>query len=167
MSEAKSKSQASDRRIDFPVIEGIAAAAARIGAPESLVKQVKRDGSKAFLVGGRVDTGILIPELFARLKKTSELPDGVTTPQDWLATEKARRERIRREVDEKAVLPAEEFWRQAAEAMALTFAELERRDRELPPALAGLSAIEIHKRMAADTEAIRRTLKEKFESIGK
>lgn len=57
--------------------------------------------------------------------------------------------------------------RQACEAMSLTFAELERRDRELPPSLAGLDAVSIFKRMRADTEQIRKTLKEKFEEVGK
>ena len=56
--------------------------------------------------------------------------------------------------------------REACEAMSLTFAELERRDRELPPALAGLDAVSIFKRMKSDTEQIRKTLKAKFEDVG-
>lgn len=56
--------------------------------------------------------------------------------------------------------------RQAAEAMALTFSELERLCRECPPSFEGLPAIEIYKRFTAQIEKIRATLREKFESIG-
>jgi hypothetical protein len=55
--------------------------------------------------------------------------------------------------------------RQAAEAMGLTFSELERLSREIPPSLAGLDAISIGKRLAAEVETIRKTLHEKFQTI--
>lgn len=163
----KPKKQIGGRqRLEWPVLEGIALTAATIGAPEPLIKAIKKNGSKAFLTGNRIDTGILLPELFAALSKASELPEGVATPQDWLATEKAKREAIKRQQDENSVMPTADAKRQSAEAMALVFAELERRDRELPPALAGLSAVEIYKRMNGDTESIRRNLQNKFEEIG-
>ena len=71
------------------------------------------------------------------------------------------------QVDERSMMPTADAERQAAEAMALTFAELDRRDRELPPALAGLPAVEIHKRMINDTGSIRKTLEAKFKEVGK
>lgn len=154
------------QRLTWPVIEGIAAAAAMLGAPEALIKSVKKNGSKAFMTGNRVDTGILIPELFTALIKGSELPEGIATPQDWLATEKAKREAIKRREDEKSVMLIGSAKAQASAAMSMVFGELERRDREMPPALAGQSAVEIGKRMAADTESMRRSFKLKFEEIG-
>ena len=57
--------------------------------------------------------------------------------------------------------------RQAAECMALTFAEWERWCRELPPAMAGLDAVAIFKRMTASMESGRKALKKKFEEVGK
>ena len=51
--------------------------------------------------------------------------------------------------------------------MAMTFSELDRRDRELPPALAGRNAVEISERMLADTKAIKKSLTEKFQGIAK
>jgi len=57
--------------------------------------------------------------------------------------------------------------RQAADAMAMTFSELDRRDRELPPALAGRNAVEISERMENDTKAIKKNLAVKFSEIGK
>lgn len=65
------------------------------------------------------------------------------------------------------LMPTADAIRQAAEAGAMVMSELERRDRELPPSLAGLDAVSICKRMHTDTEAIRKTLKERFAAIGK
>src|ERR1017187_558504 len=153
-------------RASFPVIESIGAAAAIIGAPKSLLKSAKLAGCKAFLTGNRVDLSILIPFLFGMLVKGSDLPEGIATPQDWLATEKAKREAIKRQQDEKLVMLTSDGQRQAADAMAMTFSELDRRDRELPPALAGLSAVEIFERLHAFTERLRTDAKAKFEKVG-
>jgi hypothetical protein len=80
-------------RIKFPVIEGIRATAAHIGVPVSLVKEKKRNGSMAFLTGNRVDTGILIPELFAEsFENKEESLD--------LASEQARLTKIRADSEE-------------------------------------------------------------------
>ena len=49
--------------------------------------------------------------------------------------------------------------------MGYTFSELERLAREIPPALAGGTAVEIGKRIAVEVERIRSTLKEKFQTI--
>ena len=151
----------------FPVMQTMEMAAVAIGVPISLVKAAKRAGCKAFLVSGRTDTAILIPYLFQMLHKGSDLPDGFASWREMLEAEKAKREGIKRQQDEKSVMLTADAQRQAGEAMVMVFAELERRDRELPPALAGLPAVEIFKRMNADTEAIRRNLKTKFEEVGK
>jgi hypothetical protein len=97
----------------------------------------------------------------------NDMPDGFSSWREVLESEKAKREAIKRQQDEGSMMVTADAERQAAEAGAHFFNELERRDRELPPALAGLSAIEINKRMSSDTESIRRTLKQKFEAIGK
>lgn len=154
-------------RTSWPVIEGISVVSAQIGVPESLVKQVKRNGSKAFLTHNRIDTGILLPELFAALSKTNELPEGIASPQDWLATEKAKREAIKRQQDERSVMPTADAVAQASAAGSHFMSELERFCRELPPALAGLSAVEIAKRMTSVAESVRKTLKQKLADIGK
>lgn len=142
-------------------------AAAAIGCPESLLKAAKRKGCKAFLTHGRIDLGLLSPFLWQMVSKATDLPEGFSSWREVLESEKAKREAIKRQQDEGAMMPTADAVRQAGEAMGLTFAELERRDRELPPALAGLSAVEIHKRMTGDTESIRKTLREKFQEIGK
>lgn len=56
--------------------------------------------------------------------------------------------------------------RQAGEAQAFDYAEDERMVNEYPPALAGLSAIEIHKRLKSWLASKWKTVSEKYESIG-
>jgi hypothetical protein len=154
------------RRFRFPVIEGITAAAAQIGASERLLKSAKANGCKAFLTGNRVDTGQLLPFLFGMLAKATDLPDGVASPQDWLATEKAKREQLRRKADEGKLADTSEVKRQAGEAGGYMFAELERWSREMPPSLAGLSAVEVGKLMAIRVEQMRTILTEKLNNVG-
>jgi len=154
------------QRLTWPVCEGISALAAFLRVPEAVLKQVKKSGSKAFLTHNRMDTGILIPELFAALSQKSELPDGVRSPQDWLATEKAKREAIKRQQDERSVMPTADAQRQAAEACAFVDSELQRGENELPPVLAGLSSIECGKILHNFTEKVRANAKRKFEEMG-
>lgn len=151
----------------FPIFESIASAAASIGVTESMVKAAKRKGCSAFITGSRVDSNVLIPFLFDMIQKGSDLPEGFSSWKEVLESEKAKREAIKRQQDEGSTMLTAEAIAQAAAAMSLVFAELERRARELPPALAGLPAVEIFKRMEADTEAIRKTLKAKFQEVGK
>jgi hypothetical protein len=155
------------QRLGWPVIEGIEATAARLGCPLMLVKSVKKSGSKAFLTGNRVDTGILIPELFAALSKGSDLPPGIATPQDYLAMRKAEREDLRLQEDKKLLMPTAEAVRHAAEASGLFASELERWAREFPPAFAGLPASGVAARMEAEVENTRRRLKIKLAEISK
>ena len=154
------------QRLTWPVLEGIGAVASMLKVPEALIKQVKRSGSKAFLTHNRIDSGILIPELFVALAKSSELPEGIASPQDWLAIEKAKRESIKRQQDEKSVMPTAEAQRQAALACAFVDAELQRGENELPPVLAGRDAVECGKLLHSFTEKVRTNAKEKFGSIG-
>ncbi len=65
------------------------------------------------------------------------------------------------------MMPTADAEREASEAMAICFGELERIAQELPPALAGLTAIEIHKRINSSIEQLRKSLKQKFEGVGK
>ena len=154
-------------RIDFPVIESIDNTAARIGCPVALLKSVKKSGSKAFLTGNRVDTGILIPELFAALAKGSDLPDGITTPQNWLATENAKIKAVIRKKLEQSVMPTADAIRHANTAGALFMGELDRLIRESPPALAGLPTSGVAAWLENYVEVVRRRLQIKMQEIGK
>jgi len=150
----------------FPVFESIGQAAAVLGAPVALLKAAKRKGCKGFISGSRVDAGVLVPFLFGMLTQGNELPEGMSSAAEWLTTEKAKRETIKRQADEKSAMPTAEASRQATEACVFFFAELERWERELPPALAGGTAIDIFKRLHQATEALRKAGQGKFEAIG-
>lgn len=150
----------------FPIFESIGHAASTIGAPIALIKSAKRNGCKAFLPGNRVDSEILLPFLFGMLTTASNLPSGFSSWKEVLESERAKREGIKRQQDEKCVMPTDEAKRQAGEAWAWVFAELERAERELPPSLAGGTAVDIGKRLHSFTETVRRTAKEKFEKVG-
>ena len=154
------------RRVKFPVFESIGQAAAVLGVSLALIKAAKRLGCKAFISGSRVDSGILVPFLFGMIAKGSELPEGMASAAEWLTTEKAKREAIKRKNDEHTMMPSAEAKRQGSEAGSYIFAELERAERELPPALAGGTAIDIFKRLHSFIETLRKTGKEKFEAIG-
>lgn len=169
MTGQKPKTPEIRQRAAFPVVEGIGLAAGILKVPETLLKESKRKGCKAFLTKGRIDLGILVPFLFEMLQggNENELPEGFSSWREVLESEKAKREAIKRQQDEKTVMPTADAIRMNAEAMAMVFSELERRDRELPPALAGLPAVEIYKRMSGDTEGIRKQLKSKFEEASK
>ena len=162
-----SKRPVGGKLVKWPTIDGASAFSALTHAPESLVKFLRANGCQAFISGNRIDSLKLIQACFDKIKEGGEMPVGILTPQDWKALEQARREAIKRKHDEKLFMLTSDAQFQAAQAMAITFAELERRDRELPPAVAGLPADEVGERMTQDTEAIRKTLTKKFIGIGK
>lgn len=150
----------------FPVFESIGQASATIGCSQALIKAAKRKGCHAFLPGSRVDSEILLPFLFQMLAEGSQIPDGFSSWKEVLESEKARREAIKRQIDERATMPTAEAERQAAEACSYLFSELERMERELPPSLAGGTAVDIFKRLHQFTEGLRKSAQDKFNAIG-
>jgi hypothetical protein len=81
---------------------------------------------------------------------------------------KAQKMRLEREnaVAAGLLMPVAAAQRQAGFACGFFFEELQRAERELPPALAGLSAVEVFKHLHAFNENLRREAKLKFEAIG-
>jgi hypothetical protein len=170
MSKQKLKKQETDntpRRQPFAAVEGQEAFAAAWGYRAEVVKLAKRKGCPGFLAGNRIDPTLAIPAINRMLQVASALPDGIASPQDWLATEKAKRESIKRQQDEKSVIPTADAERANAAAWGFVFAEIDRLCNELPPAAAGLSALEIFKRLTAFRESMRKSAKAKFEEASK
>lgn len=166
----KSKNSSNDdtvivngRQGRWPTVDGMEAFCGMTGAPLPVVKKIKRDGSQAFLSTNRIDPLILLKDIFAALAKGSELPDGIATPQDWLATEKARRESIKRQQDEKSVMLTAEAKRQNGLAWAFVFSQLEKLALEGPPDFAGRTAVELGIRLNNFKERMRVEAQEKFE----
>ena len=154
-------------KVRWPTIYGAESFSGLTHAPLPLIKKIRKGGSKAFLSGNRIDSLTLICDLFDALNSGTRLPDGIATPQDWLATEKARREAIKRQQDERSVMPTAEVVRHAAEACGLFASELDRWARELPPSFAGLPASGVAARMETEVENTRRRLKIKLAEISK
>jgi hypothetical protein len=151
----------------FPVCESMKQAASLIGWPLRIVKAAKDRGSKAFLAGNRVDIGLLLPDLAEMTIPTGDIPPGFTSWKEFGDAQRAQLEAIELQRKRGAMMDIDDARRQAGEAMGLTFAELERLCNDLPPALAGLDAVAIFKRMTSDVERIRKSLKEKFSEVGK
>ena len=135
--------------------------------PIGLMKAAKKAGCMAFKLGNRVDYLEFVKWYWANnAKSNDEVPDGFASWKEVLESEKAKREAIKRQQDEGRLMSTADAVAQAGAAMGTVFAELERRDRELPPVLAGLEPVEIFKRMMAETERIRAAIKAKFDEVG-
>lgn len=81
-------------RATWPILESIGATASKLGVPEHFIKECKRNGSKAFLAGNRIDLELLVPELFETILKNKKL-DRLD-----LNTERARLARVQKEDQE-------------------------------------------------------------------
>lgn len=103
----------------------------------------------------------------ALLGTANELPEGFATWKEFREMNEARIAEVKRKEIQKLMMDTSIVKRQIAEGVALMFDELDRRDREQPPALSGRNSVEISERMQADTQGIKKTLAEKFQEIGK
>jgi hypothetical protein len=146
-------------------IEGLRLASTLLKVPAALLVTAKQKGCPAFMRNNRINTAVLVPWLFDMLLSSPDIEENMR-PQDQLALTRAKREKIKLDMDKKVTMPVADAEREAAEAMAYVFEELERMDRELPPSVAGCTDIQVGVIMHENTEKIRNTLKEKFEKIG-
>ena len=138
------------------------------GYPLAFIVAVKNtpEGAKAF------ERNRIWPLLFVRaanllLHSANELPAGFSTWKEFDQMQVALIHKTERLKVERLVMETADARAQSATAMGITFSELERFCRELPPAMAGLPAVEIYKRLTNEVESIRKNLKQKFEGIGK
>ena len=146
----------------LPVVASIGQASGVTGAPEALIKSAKRDGCKAFLSNNRVDLEILIPFLFAMLKTATDIPEGFCSWADFWKSRQAMREDVKLQKDKGELMPVSDAMRQAAEAAAFYWNQLDRMERELPTALAGLSALQASEVLNRAVEDLRNRAEEKF-----
>jgi len=164
MTRPKTKAHTDSRWL----FDTMAQCASFTGTPLEVLKSAKRAGCMGFKLGNRVDYLEFLKWHWAKAKTTiSELPDGFASWKEVLESEKAKRESIKRQHDEGAMMPTADAVAQAGVAGGHFMSELERMARELPPSLAGLSAVDVHKRMSSEVESIRKTLTEKLNEIGK
>jgi hypothetical protein len=150
-------------RIQWPVFESIRQAAGALHYSEAEIKLCKNTGSKAFISGGRVDSGILIPDLNDLLHKASELPKGFTSWKEFGESRRAQLADVDLKKAKNLVMETADAKMQNGAAWGFIFAELERLCLEMPPALAGRPAGEIFERLVQFRELMRKTAKDKFE----
>ena len=136
------------------------------GTPISLLKASKKAGCRAFKLGNRVSFLEFVRWYFNKDAVETGIPEGFASWREVLEAEKARRETIKRQIDEKNVMLTADAQRQAAEACAFVDSELQRGESELPPVLAGLPAVECGKILHAFTEKLRINFKSKFKQVG-
>ncbi len=129
----------------------------------AIVKMAKKNGLPGFDAHGRVDPVKLIPALNDMISTGTNLPDGIASPQDWLATEKAKCQAVIRQKLEKSVMPTADAKRQNGEAWAFIFSQLEKLALEGPPDFAGRTAVELGIRLNGFKERMRSEAKLKFE----
>lgn len=155
------------QRTEWPVLKGMKHAAGILHAPYEVIRQLRESGAAGFLSDNRMDTGIVVPQIFDVVCGGQKLPAGCAS---WKEAGEKYRSLIAKhelELSEKLSIPAAEAQRQANECGGYMFGELERMVRELPPALAGLSTPEVHKRLRLEVERVRTELKLKLNEVGK
>ena len=153
----------------LPVVGSMEQATAACGMPVSMLKRAKRDGCPAFKPSNRIHLGELLRWFFAQTTQDmgdEQPPDGLATWRDALNRAQTKREEIRLAKDKGQVVEFDEARRQASEAAASYFAELDRMCRELPPILKGLDEIGVFKKLEQRREEIREQLNRAFDAVG-
>ncbi len=79
----------------FPILESIAQCAGMLGCSESRLKAAKRQGCAAFVSGGRIDTAILLPFLFAEKKTGGK--NVLSNAEEMALLNAAKRRQLERE----------------------------------------------------------------------
>jgi len=166
MSRQKQTAHISDL---LPVVSSMEQATACCGMTGAMLRKAKKAGCPAFEPANRIRLSVLLKWFFAQAIEESgdeAPPDGLATWRDALNRAQTKREEIRLAKDKGQVVEFDEARRQASEAAALYFAELDRMCRELPPILKGLDEIGVFKKLEQRREEIRETLNRAFDAVG-
>lgn len=146
--------------------ESIAACAAALNINPSLLKIAKRNGCNAFLTGGRINTYTVVRFLFEMLSTSkAELPEGFSSWMDVLNSERAKREKIKREKEDQTVLDYPTAEAAAADAESFYFGELDRAEMEIAATFNfDAPSFETLKKIFAN---LRQNSREKFQAVAK
>jgi hypothetical protein len=149
-------------------IRGVKVFCGKTGYSLAFVKAVQATpaGAESF-TDNEIDLLKFVKAANELLGTATDLPAGFATWKEFREMNEARIAEVKRLEAQKLVMKTSEVKRQVAEGVGLLFSELDRRDREQPPALAGRSAVEISERMKADTKSIKKNLEQKFQAIAK
>jgi hypothetical protein len=134
------------------------------GMPLTLIRAMKEAGCAAFDMSNRVRLSILLKFFFQQYFDAADEkpPDGLATWREALNRVQTHRQEILLAKDKGTVLDLPEAERRAAEAEAYYGSELDRLMREMPPALCGLSARQIHGVLEKFIDELRLRSQKKF-----
>ena len=136
----------------FPIFESMAQAASRLKVPLDVIKSRKRDGSLAFISGGRVDCDVLVPELFELL--TAQAAGGGNEYLD-AQQEQARLNKSKRAAQERENAEAEKLlirretaeevlWEQGVQPIRAWILTLRQTVKRVDDVLQGAAAAQDH-----------------------
>lgn len=132
-----------------------------LGIPRKVLSMAKKQGCAAFDGSGRVRLLPLIRWIFSEEREEGSV--------DWgykFEEYRAKREALKLRKEEGESLDADEVRDVVARGVATLFTELERMFvNELPPALAGLDAVNIRIRAERATAEIKTAVREKVKTI--
>ena len=140
------------KRAGFPVLESMQQTASRLGCSLDLIKSAKRHGSLAFQAHGRVNTAILIPELFELL--TAQAAGGGNEYLD-AQQEQARLNKSKRAAQERENAEAEKLlirretaeevlWEQGVQPIRAWILTLRQTVKRVDDVLQGAAAAQDH-----------------------
>jgi len=157
------------QKVDAPgkKVDGLKKFSAEYGFSMEQIKAVMKtpDGAAAIGISHIVDPPKFCRAFNKLVNTVSELPKEFASWKEFLESRRAKIADV--ELQEKKGLlgPHSEFRRQTGEAVGYIFNELERMEREEPPALSGRSSVEIAERLSARTKTIKKNLQAKFETL--
>ena len=153
----------------LPIYGSMGACVSATGLPLFLIKQAKSEGCEAFRYS-RVDLAKLLQHLgkqFANPEKSSSGDDADTV--SWRGVfEKyhAMREKDRYHRENQSLIGKEEVRSSMAAGVSELYSTLERVFcNELPPALIGLSEIEIRNRCMSEINQMKEAVRKRFQSL--
>ena len=147
-------------------VDGLRKFAAEYGFTLEQIKEVRKTADGAASVRqNEVDPPAFCRAFNAMVKTAEKVPLGFATWKDYDAAGKAKTTWVELKKIEGKLGEHSEFQRQAGAAVGYVFQELERMEREEPPALAGRPAVEIAERLTARTKTIKKNLAAKFETL--
>jgi hypothetical protein len=149
-------------------IRGVKVFSGKTGYSLAFIKAVQATpaGAEAFK-DNEIDLLKFVKAANELLNTATDLPAGFATWKEFREMNEARIAEVKRKEAQRLVIEMSEVKRQVAEGVGMLFSELDRRDRECPPAFAGRDSISISERMEADTKAIKKALAQKFQAIAK
>lgn len=151
------------QRTVFPTFAGMKQFAAWSHYTLEQIKFASNKNCKGFLQDGRIDAGLLVPELVDLLNRETELPKGFVSWKEFGESRRAKLADVELQEKKKSVMPIADAKKQNGEAWAFMDAKMEQLCNEAPPDYSGRPSVEIGIRLRSWKESTMREARGKFE----